>query len=51
MSAGDDLIDLLFASSGIEQEIVAEADRIEVLPAFLPMAGSFPTVCGRRWSI
>jgi predicted nucleotidyltransferase len=34
-----DVVDLLFASSGIEDEIVAAADRIEVLPALvLPVA-------------
>lgn len=33
------LIDLLFASSGIEQEVVASADRLEVLPGLvLPVA-------------
>jgi hypothetical protein len=41
--AGDDaegaVIDLLFASSGIEPEIVAAAERIEVLPGLtLPVA-------------
>lgn len=38
-SSGDDLIDLLFASSGIEPEIVAAAQRIDVLPGLsLPVA-------------
>lgn len=36
---GDDIVDLLFASSGIEPEIASSAERIEVLPAFvLPVA-------------
>lgn len=39
LSSGDDLIDLLFASSGIEPEIVAAAQRIDVLPGLsLPVA-------------
>lgn len=32
---GDDVIDLLFASSGIEAEIAASAERIEILPALV----------------
>lgn len=32
---GDDMIDLLFASSGIEAEIAAAAELIEVLPALV----------------
>lgn len=31
-SGSDVLVDLLFASSGIENEVVASADRLEVLP-------------------
>ena len=35
----DDVVDLLFASSGIEGEIVASATSMEILPAlFLPVA-------------
>lgn len=37
--AGPEFVDLLFASSGIEPEIVAAADSIEILPGFvLPVA-------------
>lgn len=32
---GDLIVDLLFASSGIEPEIVAAADRVEVLPGLM----------------
>lgn len=35
LGSGEDVVDLLFASSGIEPEIAAAAERIEVLPAFL----------------
>jgi predicted nucleotidyltransferase len=38
-STGELLLDLLFASSGIEPEICAQADRIEVLPGLvIPVA-------------
>ncbi|MGH9181402.1 MAG: hypothetical protein ACRDY5_06775, partial [Acidimicrobiales bacterium] len=33
---GDDVIDLLFASSGIEPEIASAAEPIEVLPPHVP---------------
>lgn len=35
LGPGDDVVDLLFASSGIEPEIAAAAQRIEVLPMLL----------------
>jgi hypothetical protein len=39
LGGGDDLVDLLFASSGIEGEIAATSERIEVLPGLvLPVA-------------
>lgn len=39
LGPGDDVIDLLFASSGIEPEIAVAAQRIEVLPGLvLPVA-------------
>lgn len=39
VGSGDDVVDLLFASSGIEQEIARGAQRIEVLPGLaLPVA-------------
>lgn len=39
LNAGEDVVDLLFASSGIEPEIAAAAERIEVLPELeLPVA-------------
>lgn len=47
-------IDLLFANSGIEEEIVREADRMEVLPdMFLPVASighliTLKTLAGRH---
>ena len=34
-SAGDIMIDLLFASSGIEPEIVASADPLEISPGLI----------------
>jgi hypothetical protein len=34
-SAGDIMIDLLFASSGIESEIVASADPLEISPGLI----------------
>lgn len=38
-SSSDDVVDLLFASSGIEQEVAANAQRLEVLPGLvLPVA-------------
>jgi hypothetical protein len=39
LGQGHDLVDLLFASSGIEQEVASAAQRIEVLPGLsLPVA-------------
>lgn len=39
LGGGDDVVDLLFASSGIEPEIAAGAERIEALPGLvLPVA-------------
>ncbi|MGH9165947.1 MAG: nucleotidyl transferase AbiEii/AbiGii toxin family protein [Acidimicrobiales bacterium] len=39
LAPGDDVVDLLFASSGIEAEIVEAADRLDVLPGLvLPVA-------------
>ncbi|MEO7555655.1 MAG: nucleotidyl transferase AbiEii/AbiGii toxin family protein [Acidimicrobiales bacterium] len=39
LGPGDDVIDLLFASSGIEAEIAAAAEQLEVLPTLvLPVA-------------
>lgn len=39
LGPGDDVIDLLFASSGIEAEIALAAERMQVLPALvLPVA-------------
>jgi len=38
-NGSDVLVDLLFASSGIENEVVAGADRLEVLPRLtIPVA-------------
>ena len=39
LGPGDDVVDLLFASSGIEAEVALSAERMEVLPALvLPVA-------------
>ncbi len=35
LGGGDDLVDLLFASSGIEGEIAAASERVEVLPGLM----------------
>jgi hypothetical protein len=46
----DVVVDLLFASSGIEGEVVAGATRLEVLPQLTaPVATTGHDVCIHRW--
>src|SRR2546430_14290817 len=47
-SDGDVVVDVLFASSGIEPEIVAAAELIEITPGLVPEAGTWVRDAGTR---